>query len=56
MSTMMSSKIRRQQAVSAFWSDSWQLQPENATAHTAGKNMVFIAASVPGGSFLKWVS
>lgn len=47
--------IKDQKATGCF-SILLQLQPRNATAHTAGKNMVFIAASVPGGSCLKWVS
>ena len=39
---------------SGKWSDNWQLQQDNATAHTTSKNIAFIAANVPGGSFLKW--
>ena len=36
------------------WADNWQLQQNNAPPHKTAKNMVCIAAEVPGGHFLAW--
>ena len=54
---MMSSKgfgCQRTTGFSGKGSDNWKLQQDNAIAHTTSKNMAFLAASVPGVSFLKW--
>ena len=41
---------------SGHWTDNWQLQQDNASAHKTKENMDCIRVNVPGGHFLKWPS
>jgi len=55
--TMSSETFGCQRAAGCFSnlaSGLWQLQQDNAPAHTTVKNTAFIAANVPGEQFLKW--